>query len=245
MSFILDALKKSELDRQRQTTPGFVESAAVPARARWPLWAAIVGALLFVNLIVLAIVLMHSRAAATLAPTAGAAAAGTTAAPSVMAPAVAGSTGARASAAAVPEHFSPLDAAPSGDGAPAAESAPVYAPEIPVAGADSPPAAPARKAAVPAAAPPNPQLTDAHADTDNDEVLPSISELNLTGPQGLPDLHLDVHVFATNPADRFVYINMRKYREGGTLQEGPTLERIRRDGVVLNFHGLRFLLPRQ
>jgi hypothetical protein len=29
------------------------------------------------------------------------------------------------------------------------------------------------------------------------------------------------------------------------LQEGPTVERIRRDGVVLDFQGLRFVLPRQ
>jgi general secretion pathway protein B len=76
-------------------------------------------------------------------------------------------------------------------------------------------------------------------------VLPSMSELNLTGADGLPELHIDVHVFATKPSDRFVYINMRKYREGATLQEGPVLERIRRDGAVLDYHGLRFLLPRQ
>ncbi len=75
--------------------------------------------------------------------------------------------------------------------------------------------------------------------------MPRISEINLSGQQTLPDLHLDVHVYATKPAERFVYINMHKYREGATLAEGPTLERIRRDGVVLNFHGLRFVLPRQ
>jgi len=76
-------------------------------------------------------------------------------------------------------------------------------------------------------------------------VLPSISELNLAPAQALPELHLDVHVYATSPADRFVYVNMRKYREGAQLQEGPVVERIRRDGVVLNYQGLRFLLPRQ
>ena len=67
-------------------------------------------------------------------------------------------------------------------------------------------------------------------------------EINL---QELPELHLDVHVYATKPSDRFVYINMRKYHEGNTLQEGPVLERIRRDGVVLEYQGLRFVLPRQ
>jgi len=87
-------------------------------------------------------------------------------------------------------------------------------------------------------------LLEAEAN-DNDELLPSINEINLTGAQALPELHLDVHVYATKPADRFVYINMRKYHEGNTLQEGPVLERIRRDGVVLNYQGLRFVLPRQ
>ena len=76
-------------------------------------------------------------------------------------------------------------------------------------------------------------------------MLPTISEINLPGSQALPDLHLDVHVYATKPAERFVYINMRKYHEGQPLAEGPVLERIRRDGVVLNYHGLRFVLPRQ
>jgi general secretion pathway protein B len=90
----------------------------------------------------------------------------------------------------------------------------------------------------------DPLLTDEDSKADA-EVLPTISEINLTGREALPDLHLDVHVYATRPAERFVYINMRKYREGATLADGPVLERIRRDGVILDFHGLRFVLPRQ
>ena len=125
----------------------------------------------------------------------------------------------------------------------------MYAPEIPVPPADSAdnPARASAQHAAPRAAPhrSDPLLSDAEVKDENDEVLPSISEINLTGAEALPELHLDVHVFATKPADRFVYINMRKYREGSTLQEGPVVERIRRDGVVLNFHGLRFVLPRQ
>jgi general secretion pathway protein B len=111
--------------------------------------------------------------------------------------------------------------------------APVYAPEIPVVPA---PAARAAHRADPA--------PDEDDKSDNSEVLPLMSEVNLTGASALPELHLDVHVYATKPSDRFVYINMRKYHEGATLEEGPTLEHIRRDGVVLNFHGVRFILPR-
>jgi len=141
------------------------------------------------------------------------------------------------------QHFSPLDAAP------------VYAQEIPVeAGQTAAPLQPpiVRRAstsgpgiaAVHAAHHADPLLTDADATADQ-EVLPSINEINLTGAQALPDLHLDVHVYATKAAERFVYVNMRKYHEGARLQEGPTVERIRRDGVVLNYQGLRFILPRQ
>ena len=85
---------------------------------------------------------------------------------------------------------------------------------------------------------------DGGASANNDEILPSISEISLSGAQALPELHLDVHVYATKPGDRFVYINMRKYKEGAVLQEGPRVELIRRDGVVLNFQGVRFILPR-
>jgi general secretion pathway protein B len=131
----------------------------------------------------------------------------------------------------------------------------VYAPEIPVPAAENPmtasPGEPVKAASHAAASHPaaahraDPLLSEAEAPSENQEILPSISEINLTGAQALPELHLDVHVYSTKPADRFVYINMRKYHEGAALQEGPTVEHIRRDGVVLNYQGLRFLLPRQ
>ena len=38
---------------------------------------------------------------------------------------------------------------------------------------------------------------------------------------------------------------MHKYREGASIDDGLMVERIRRDGVVLNYQGLRFLLPRR
>jgi len=132
------------------------------------------------------------------------------------------------------------------------DGAPVYAPEIPTVPPAAGPPAPAYSGnspaypAVPrhAARLPDPVLSQ-EDDKSGTEVLPSINEINLIGQQALPPLHLEVHVYATNPADRFVYINMQRYREGATLAEGPVLERIRRDGVVLNYNGLRFVLPRQ
>jgi general secretion pathway protein B len=232
MSFILDALKKSEVERQRQTVPGLMDSGRVPPRPRFPPWAIALGALLVINLIVLAVVLLR-RENQSLAPATGSAARG--AAPSaarVYAPAAVPHPPPVVSPPAEgANHFSPMDGTPT------------YAPEIPMAAVESaraPEPTPAREK--PATHRSEPSL---EAPVEQDEVLPTIGELNLTGPDALPELHLDVHVYATIPADRFVYVNNRKYREGMRLQEGPTVERIRRDGVVLNSQGTRFLLPRE
>ena len=229
MSFILDALKKSEIERQRQNVPGLMDARALPARRRLPLWAIAIGILLGVNLIILTVVLTRGSSKSAAPPS-----------PAVMqsaAPPV--RTLHPIDRAAVPkatppiaEHFSPLDTVPQ------------YAPEIPVP-ADKAAARAATGAGTIPARRPEPSLSDADAQPDNRELLPTVHELSLTGTQALPEMHLDVHVYATRPAERFVYINMHKYREGAVLEEGPTLERIRRDGVVLNHQGLRFILPRQ
>ena len=54
-----------------------------------------------------------------------------------------------------------------------------------------------------------------------DEVLPTSFDLAASGT-ALPELHLDIHVYSANPAERFVFVNMRKYAEGQALKEGPT-----------------------
>ncbi len=240
MSFILDALKKSEIERQRQSVPGLMDTSFRPRRRRLPLWAAALCVLLGVNLMVLTYVLMRKSAPALASPAANR---GSPSAVPAPPPDAAPSAPIAGAAASGPQHFSPLDTSPE------------YAPEIPVVPLAG--AAPIQQAARTAAAGgqgaaeprpahhSDPVLTNSAADAEPDEVLPTISEISLSGAQALPELHLDVHVYATNPAERFVYINMRKYHEGAKLQEGPTVERIRRDGVVLNYQGLRFLLPRQ
>jgi general secretion pathway protein B len=243
MSFILDALKKSELERQRQAIPGLIDAAVPAARPGLPLWALVLAVLLAINLIVLGYVLFrHTRGGEF----AGVAARAPTSAGTMPIPA--GGENAAAPPADTP-HFSPMDANPT------------YAPEIPVT-EDAAPVADdtvrrggtlhaeggvANPRARPAEDPvqSNREAAADAATAASDEILPTLGELTQADSQGLPELHLDVHVYATLPADRFVYINNRKYREGATLAEGPRVARIRRDGVVLDYQGLRFLLPRQ
>ena len=49
-------------------------------------------------------------------------------------------------------------------------------------------------------------------------------------------------MYAENPAERFVFINMRKLREGEALPEGVRVEQITPDGVDLFYQGKRFAL---
>ena len=245
MSFILDALKKSELERQRQAIPGLVESGVARTRQRLPAWAIALCALLGINLIVLLVVLTRGW----MSPPAGHERPGGDAPVAAGHPADGGRN--RDDSAGDTRQFSPLEN-------PSSDRSPVYAPEVPVTApaplVQSPPPvqtpSSARQSTPGGSAARtghrrDPLLNDGDFKADEEETLPSVNELNLTGAQALPELHLDVHVFATNKAERFVFINMRKYHEGATLQEGPTIERIRRDGVILDYQGLRFLLPRQ
>ena len=236
MSFILDALKKSEAERQRQSVPGLMDMGPPAVRPRFPVWGIWLGGLLGINLIVLLVVLTRTSTA-PLAATADSAAA---------TPAAATATAAAPPASAA-QPFSPME--PVGP--------PVYAPEIPVAqaaAAASTGAAPDRARAPLQQSPVQPlnpaqafgpQLRVNPPPPEKNEVLPTLAEINLSGNRGIPELHLDIHVYAAKPAERFVFINNQKYKEGKTLTEGPTIERITRDGVVLSYQSLRFFLPRQ
>lgn len=61
MSFILDALKKSENDRQRQTGPALFEVKVAQPKAGFPVWAIAIVALLAVNMVIVGwLLLRHS-----------------------------------------------------------------------------------------------------------------------------------------------------------------------------------------
>jgi hypothetical protein len=74
---------------------------------------------------------------------------------------------------------------------------------------------------------------------------PTFSELRADGTLNMRDLHLDIHVFSMTPSERFIFVNMNRYREGATLEEGPRVAEITPEGVILEYTGMRFLLPRE
>jgi general secretion pathway protein B len=211
MSFILDALKKSENERQREIGPSFADVKSAAPAARIPkLWIGI-GVLLLVNIIVLVVLLTRRDQA-----------------PVVATPVV-------RSAVVAPVPPTPQAAPPT---IPATVAAP-----LPAAAA---PAAAAVDDQNGEASAPEPRLDQPPlSDFANQGPLPTMSEVVAQGRAALPELHLDMHVFGTDSSQRFVSINGQTLREGMQAQAGLRVEHITREGVVLNYRGLRFLLPRQ
>jgi general secretion pathway protein B len=218
MSFILDALKKSESERQRQAGPALLEMRIVRPSRRLPVWAVVVGVLLIISVGVLAWLALRPSTAPATAP---AAVAGT-AAPASAAQTPAGAPAAAPAQAPATVAAAPVPAAPTVQ-APAQASAPP---------ADSNPAD-----TEPAVAPPASAARES-AETAN---LRNYAELG----GSLPELRLDLHVYATNPAERYAFINMHKVREGDVTPEGMQVKEITREGVVLEYRGTEFLLGHQ
>ncbi len=254
MSFILDALKKSETDRQRQSGPSLFEVKVAPPRRRLPVWAVAIAVLLGINLVLVGWMLLRhpphrAKPAALAASSRPAAGASATAAPRRSAPASSVATAApqaAASAGQSPATPTPAAAAMSAPAASGAPAAPLSPPPAGVASAP-PSAAPGGGGKVWMAAggsSPGSSGDQAPAAEGNGPVLPLYKQLASAPGATLPQLHLDLHVYATNPQKRYVMINMQKLQEGDSLPDGVRVLAIRPDGVELSYQGTRFLLPR-
>ena len=263
MSFILDALRKSEHERQRQSGPVLVDVPAVAPKPKSTPWATAALALLVVNLIAIGVLLLvRSGEAPPAAPVAESLPSAT--------------PEGTASEATPPAQAAGTQTLPT-TSPPAAPPPPMLRPAEPVAPASRNPLerevagySPAMEyEAAPSAAPPPPGppavvATPRRGGTVVYESLPDAGTLTPAGPprtagspsrnmptaddfaasSGLPELKLELHVYSNRPQERFVFINGAKYREGETTQEGAAVEEITSDGVIMSARGNRFLLPR-
>jgi general secretion pathway protein B len=233
MSFILDALKKSESERQRQSGPALFEVKVAPRRTRLPLWALALALLLAVNLAILAWMLLRHPAAhadAALDATSSPRAAAPLPASTVSAPAPA------PPAASVPVTAPPAAAVTAVPAS--AVNAPALATQ-PNSSADEQNPEDLAPAAEPLAAP-----LSSHVRRGTADGVPLYQDWAATGGASLPQLRLDLHVYAARPEERFVMINMHKLREGDSLPGGVHVDSITPEGVVLSYSGAHFLLPR-
>jgi general secretion pathway protein B len=218
MSYILDALRRADSERERGAVPSLHSkqiAAGVadpddgddaPGRSALPLWWA-VGAL-SVALIGMAAWLMLGRSAQQPVPV----------------PAV------------EPVAAAPVVPPP----APAVVQAPPVEPkEVPAAAV---PPAPTRVTAAPkpAAKPVERPVAAAVSPRDEDAPVPSISELPDDIRRQLPALSVSGASYSKNPASRMLILNGQVFKEGDKVAPDLVLEQIRLKSAVLSFRGRRY-----
>jgi general secretion pathway protein B len=266
MSFILDALKKSENDRQRQSGPALFEVRVAPPRPRFPPWAIAVAGLLLVNVGVIGWLMLRKPAVA---------------APQSQPPSSAATQQSSApqpvqTAAPPPQYYAPpAQAAVPPQGYPAQQQyapQPQYGPPQQYAPPQQQYGPPQQQYAPPQPGQtfqgPEPQLADsrgAQESTNPDDYAPATES---SEPQplgrvrrgtesglptyeqaaskiGVPQLRLDLHVYAPDPRKRFILLNMKRLGEGESLPEGVKVDSITNDGAILSYHGSQFVLERE
>lgn len=225
MSFILDALRKSENARLRQEHPAMFDARPVATRRRFPAWFLALGLLLGLNLLALLYVLLRDERSAA------AASQGTT--PAVTSEAVMATT---ASAAPGPA-ASPTASSPS----PASAAMPAASSAAAAGGTTTPVAVVTRSSATAPGALPGPPTAAA-------PVTPAVAPARtrddlLAAGDAVPETQVSLHVYDADPGKRFVFLNGQRLREGDVAANGLRVERIDADGVVLDHRGSDFKVP--
>lgn len=235
MSYILDALRRAEADRERERgqvpglhtqAPSAGEAAAPAGPRRWAPWAG--AGLLLAAGIGAGAWWAGGRGEAPAAPAAPAPMPAPVAPPAVSSQG-AGATPAASTAAVVPPVVAP---APP----PAASASPYLPPMPPVA---APPSV-----AVPVARAPSPApVAPPAAEPAPDARIPRAADLPEALRRELPRLAISGSIYSDDPASRFVVINGDVAREGARLSPDLVLEEIRPRELVLRFKGQRYRLP--
>lgn len=232
MSFILDALKKSESDRQRQSGPALFEVKVTPPRPRFPYWALALAVLLVINIAVGAWVFLHRPPPAE--------ASNQTAA----SPAGASTQSAPPTAAVVATPSSPA-AAPTVITAPPPATPSAGRPEPVLSNSETRDASQNPDDYAPAVAPDKQNQDQGHVHSGTESGLKSYTDAATSPDSHMPALRVDLHVYAARPEERFVLINMHRLHEGDSLPEGVRVESITPEGVVVSYQGAKFFLEHE
>lgn len=230
MSYILEALKKADQEREFGAVPGLATPHETDrAETRYRRWPWIIAVLLSVNLVLVALLLVNRDAEAP--------------DPALAAP-ERQQTGADDPLALAGERTREVGTspAPSPGGAAPAENRPAFSTgEL----AASP--KPANSLIPEPLSPPEDavetQVETAAAASDAQQLqswyeLPQDFRMRLSLPR------LDLHVYSDNPQNRFILVKLKKYQEGDTLESGLVLEKILPDGMVMRYRGERFFVEK-
>ncbi|QYF94103.1 general secretion pathway protein GspB [Massilia sp. PAMC28688] len=231
MSYILEALKKAQAERQLGNAPS-IHTMPIPTASQERSGAAPLPLLLAGGGLLLALAaaaLWWRQAAAPVAPAPAAVLAATPApAPAVIVVPPSPQDAPVAMAPAPPERAS------------APVTAPVTAPAARVAAPPSPPA--------PAAAPPAPRAVATatvpqgprDAASAPDESIPFATQLPEQIQRELPKLAFGGYMYSKNPADRLLLIDNVLRHEGQEVAPGVILEQLQPRAAVLNYRGTRY-----
>ncbi|MEO7642028.1 MAG: general secretion pathway protein GspB [Ramlibacter sp.] len=227
MSYILDALRRADSQRERDPARGIHAQPVQPATGldtrTGPLWPWLLAGVAGVG----ALAAVAWFWAAGVSPPAASATAANTLAQREPIPVAVAPAAPRVPAPAVPV-VPAMEVLP-----PAPPPAAVSPPPAPAAVIKAAPA-PARtaSAATPAAA--------GKAVTPLPDKLPTLAELPPDVQRELPKLVVTGGVYSENPAQRMLVINGQVFNEGGEPAAGVLLEQIRPRTVVLKFRNTRY-----
>lgn len=261
MSYILEALKKSEQERELGRVPGLVTTQELKP-ARRPRWVLVVVGVLLINGLLLAGLFLQQRVSentihvseidAITEPGTGATTGPTDNLSQPEEPQVAVKLDPKP--VVVPVQIPPaIEPAVATDSPGARESVGKETPPPAVITTASPEAK--QSATVVFAEQPLDEYSDDEqifgtlssaqgSDREREEQIPLWRELPSDIRQSLPLVSMDVHVYDEQAVNRFVLINLLKYKEGDVLEEGPRVERITPEGMVLSYQGERFRITK-
>ena len=228
MSYILDALRKSEQERQPGTPArpgGPVHNVSLPWRGGWLL---VIGIILLLFLLAAAVVFWHSTVS-RISSEAAVAVTSPSVAPTAAPPA------AETVAVTPPPVMAVKRESPVRD---LAEQTQV---PVPVT-SKKPSTAPRRKVAAikqrPSSQADGPAVL---LETDN---TPLLQQMPPEMQRAIPPMAVTIHVYSPQESQRILFINNHEYHKGSLIEGGARVEEIVPDGVVLSYQGERFKLSR-
>nr|WP_320048696.1 general secretion pathway protein GspB [uncultured Desulfuromonas sp.] len=274
MSFILEALKKSEKNRQENTTPTLDSQHDTPPSApqKRAVWPIVLVAVLVINAGILLWLFgpWHSNDEKPLASSATPADQKTSTAKTAavqpvapVTPPVPPSNAPTTSAPAIPAQVMPEPQVAEEPLPAVAADAPVVQTTVSQQRVDEVPLTPPEPAVttaapqvpIPAVAPPAPQqavtpqpariVQPVQAPQPPARKVLALTQLPGNMQQQLPRLHMSVHAFTGDQNTSLIRLNDRIMRAGSYLDDRYRLEEITSEGAIFSYQGYYFLVPRR
>ena len=230
MSYILDALRKSEQERQPGTPArpgGPVHNVSLPWRGGW---LVVIGIILLLFLLAAAVIIWHSTASRI----------SSVAAVAVSSPSA---TPVAAPPAAEPAAVAPPSVTTVKKEPPVRDLAEQTQVPVPVTSIKPKPSTALRRKVATIKQPPS-SRADGPAvllETDN---TPLLQQMPPEIQRAIPPMAVTIHVYSPQESQRILFINNHEYHKGSLIEGGVRVEAIVPDGAVLSYQGERFKLPR-